>query len=131
MTKIYDAIIVGENIFSHYERGKPHTTAVIDGLAEVGGPVVMAIATTVVGFTPLLFISGIMGKFIAVMPAAVIAILLFSLFEALIILPAHLNLALARTRRTVLYLRPIQGRVPAGVATSATSTGSSISEIFW
>jgi len=94
-----DAIIVGENIFSHYERGKNHTNAVVDGLAEVGSPVVMAIATTVVGFTPLLFISGIMGKFIAVMPAAVISILLFSLLEALIILPAHLDGALARTRR--------------------------------
>ena len=96
-----DAIIVGENIFSHFERGKKYTDAVIDGLAEVGGPVVMAIATTVVGFTPLLFITGIMGKFIAVMPTAVICILLFSLFEALIILPAHLNHALARTRRHV------------------------------
>ncbi len=96
-----DAIIVGENIFSHFERGKNHIDAVIDGLGEVGGPVVMAIATTVVGFTPLLFITGIMGKFIAVMPAAVICILLFSLLEALIILPAHLNHALARTRRQV------------------------------
>jgi HAE1 family hydrophobic/amphiphilic exporter-1 len=94
-----DAIIVGENIFSHFERGKSHTDSVVDGLAEVGGPVVMAIATTVVGFTPLLFITGIMGKFIAVMPAAVISILLFSLLEALIILPAHLDHALARTRR--------------------------------
>lgn len=94
-----DAIIVGENIFSHFERGKSHTDSVVDGLAEVGGPVVMAIATTVVGFTPLLFITGIMGKFIAVMPAAVISILLFSLLEALVILPAHLDHALARTRR--------------------------------
>lgn len=94
-----DAIIVGENIFSHFERGKSHTDSVVDGLAEVGGPVVMAIATTVVGFTPLLFITGIMGKFIAVMPAAVISILLFSLLEALIILPAHLDHALSRTRR--------------------------------
>jgi hydrophobic/amphiphilic exporter-1 (mainly G- bacteria), HAE1 family len=96
-----DAIIIGENIFSHFERGKSHTSAVVDGLGEVGGPVVMAVATTIVGFTPLLFITGIMGKFIAVMPAAVISILTFSLFEALVILPSHLNHALARTRRQV------------------------------
>jgi len=106
-----DAIIVGENIYSHFERGKSHTNAVIDGLGEVGGPVVMAIATTVVGFTPLLFITGIMGKFIAVMPTAVICILLFSLFEALIILPAHLNHALARTQRQVEKIKGWHARI--------------------
>ncbi len=63
-----DAIIVGENVYSHYSRGKTPTAAVIDGLKEVGGPVVMAVSTTVVAFSPLLFIAGIMGKFIAVMP---------------------------------------------------------------
>ncbi len=110
-----DAIIVGENIFSHFERGKDHISAVVDGLGEVGGPVVMAIATTVVGFTPLLFIAGIMGKFIAVMPTAVIAILLFSLFEALIILPAHLDLALARTQRQGDRLRGWHAAVRARI----------------
>ncbi|MEA3437710.1 MAG: efflux RND transporter permease subunit [Thermodesulfobacteriota bacterium] len=93
-----DAIIVGENIFRHHSKGKPPSTAVIDGLKEVGGPVVMAVTTTVVAFTPLMFISGIMGKFMAVMPLAVIAILIVSLGEALIILPAHLNQALTRSR---------------------------------
>jgi multidrug efflux pump subunit AcrB len=43
-----DAIIVGENIFRHYNRGKSPSTAVVDGLKEVGGPVVMAVSTTVV-----------------------------------------------------------------------------------
>ncbi|MBE9503421.1 MAG: efflux RND transporter permease subunit, partial [Proteobacteria bacterium] len=93
-----DAIIVGENIFRHHSKGKSPSVAVIDGLKEVGGPVVMAVTTTVVAFTPLMFISGIMGKFMAVMPIAVIAILIVSLGEALIILPAHLNQALTRYR---------------------------------
>jgi multidrug efflux pump subunit AcrB len=92
-----DAIIVGENIYTHFGRGKFPSIAVVDGLKEVGGPVVMAITTTVVAFLPLMFISGIMGKFIAVMPQAVIAILVVSLFEALVILPAHLDHALIRT----------------------------------
>jgi len=94
-----DAIIVGENIYTHFARGKPPSIAVVDGLKEVGGPVVMAVTTTVVAFTPLMFIAGIMGKFIAVMPQAVIAILVVSLGEALIILPAHLDHALNRERR--------------------------------
>jgi HAE1 family hydrophobic/amphiphilic exporter-1 len=83
-----DAIIVGENIYTHYNRGKSPPEAVIDGLKEVGGPVVMAVSTTVVAFMPLMFIAGIMGKFIAVMPMAVIIILIVSLGEALIILPS-------------------------------------------
>jgi multidrug efflux pump subunit AcrB len=92
-----DAIIVGENVYSHYSRGKSPTAAVIDGINEVGGPVVMAVSTTLVAFSPLLFIAGIMGKFIAVMPMAVIIILIVSLGEALIILPSHLYHALTRS----------------------------------
>ena len=93
-----DAIIIGENVYSHFGRGKSPRDAVVDGVKEVGAPVVMAISTTVVAFTPLMFISGIMGKFIAVMPKAVIAILVVSLGEALIILPTHLHHALTRTK---------------------------------
>jgi multidrug efflux pump subunit AcrB len=93
-----DAIIIGENVYSHFGRGKSPQDAVVDGVKEVGAPVVMAISTTVVAFTPLMFISGIMGKFIAVMPKAVIAILVVSLGEALIILPTHLHHALTRSK---------------------------------
>ncbi|MBW2433788.1 MAG: efflux RND transporter permease subunit, partial [Deltaproteobacteria bacterium] len=94
-----DAIIVGENIYTHSNRGKSPPAAVIDGLKEVGGPVVMAVSTTVVAFLPLMFIAGIMGKFIAVMPMAVIIILIVSLGEALIILPAHLHNALLQSEK--------------------------------
>ena len=93
-----DAIIVGENIFRHHTMGKGSRDAVIDGLKEVGGPVVMAVTTTIVAFLPLMHIAGIMGKFIAIMPQAVIAILVISLLEALVILPAHLNHALTEKK---------------------------------
>jgi len=96
-----DAIIIGENIYSHYTRGKSPSAAVVDGLKEVGVPVVMAVSTTVVAFAPLLFISGIMGKFIAVMPMAVMVILLVSLGEALVILPSHLNHALIQSEKKI------------------------------
>jgi hydrophobic/amphiphilic exporter-1 (mainly G- bacteria), HAE1 family len=94
-----DAIIIGENVFFHYNQGKSPSAAVIDGLKEVGWPVVMAVSTTIVAFIPLMFISGIMGKFIAVMPMAVIIILLVSLFEALVILPSHLDHALKQSEK--------------------------------
>ena len=85
-----DAIIIGENIFTKFRQGLPPVRACVEGTAQVGWPVIMTILTTVTAFMPLFFVSGIMGKFIAVMPMAVIATLLFSLFEALFILPAHL-----------------------------------------
>jgi HAE1 family hydrophobic/amphiphilic exporter-1 len=89
-----DAIIVGENVYTHYSMGKSPKQAVIDSMEQIGAPVVMAVATTIVAFTPLMHIAGIMGKFIYIMPQAVICILAISLLEAFIILPAHLEHAL-------------------------------------
>ena len=114
-----DAIIVGENVYSHYSRGKSPSAAVVDGLKEVGAPVVMAISTTVVAFSPLLFIAGIMGKFIAVMPMAVIIILIVSLGEALIILPSHLHHALThaekKSRRLTSWHERLQQKLERGL----------------
>lgn len=86
-----DAIILGENVYTHYSMGKSPKQAVVDSMEQIGGPVVMAVATTIVAFTPLMYISGIMGKFISIMPQAVICILAVSLLEAFLILPAHLE----------------------------------------
>ena len=57
----------------------------------------MAVTTTIAAFAPLMFISGIMGKFIAVMPQSVICILFISLLEAFFILPAHLDGTLTKS----------------------------------
>ena len=113
-----DAIIVGENVYRHYRQGKSPGAAVVDGLKEVGGPVVMAVTTTIVAFSPLLFIAGIMGKFIAVMPMAVIAILIISLLEALVILPSHLNHALTQSelkQERFSWHEKLRGRVESGL----------------
>ena len=91
-----DAIIIGENIYAHYEGGKPPLKAVIEGTGEVGVPILAAVSTTIVAFMPLLHITGVMGKFIKILPLAVIIILLVSLFEAFFILPAHLAGSLER-----------------------------------
>ena len=42
-------------------------------------------------FAPMLFMSGIFGKFIANIPLGVIAALIISLFECFFILPHHLG----------------------------------------
>ncbi len=86
-----DAIVVGENIFEHRTRSKNRLRASIDGALEVHGPVVFSILTTIVAFMPLLFIDGMMGKFIKTIPLVVIPILILSLVESLFILPMHLG----------------------------------------
>lgn len=85
-----DAIVVGENVYEHRQAGKPYLQAAIDGTIEVAQPVVFAVLTSVTAFLPLMFTTGIMGKFIMVIPVIVISILMVSLVECLFILPAHL-----------------------------------------
>ncbi len=86
-----DAIIVGEAIYRQRQGGKEPLQAAVDGLCEVGLPVVAAVLTTIVAFIPLAYIGGIMGKFISILPVVVIACLLVSLVECLLLLPAHLG----------------------------------------
>ncbi len=92
-----DAIVVGENIYEHRQRGKPYAQAAIDGAIEVAVPVTFSILTTIAAFLPLIYVSGMMGKFIKVIPIIVITLLLMSLIESLLILPAHLSSGKART----------------------------------
>ncbi|MCK5883496.1 MAG: efflux RND transporter permease subunit, partial [Bacteriovoracaceae bacterium] len=84
-----DGIVVAENIFHHYEKGKGKRQAALDGVLEIFAPIVGTIVTTIVAFLPLAFMSGVIGNFIAVIPVAVITCLVFSLFECLFILPNH------------------------------------------
>ena len=86
-----DAIVVGENIFEYRQRGMTPVAAAIKGAREMCAPVTMAVLTTIFAFMPLLYIYGIFGKFIRVIPMVVIPVLAFSLIEALLILPAHLS----------------------------------------
>ena len=86
-----DGIVIGENIFAHRAMGKSNLQASIDGAIEVLPSVFSSVATTIIAFLPLLYVSGVMGKFIAVMPAAIILMLVISLVEASLALPGHLS----------------------------------------
>lgn len=85
-----DAIIVSENVYRYMENGMPVKEAAVKGANEVAAPVTATILTTAAAFLPLMFISGIMGKFLRFFPMGVIFCLSASLFEALVILPTHL-----------------------------------------
>jgi multidrug efflux pump subunit AcrB len=86
-----DAIVVGENVFNYLEKGMKPLDAAIRGVREMAMPVTFAIITTVAAFAPLLFVAGRMGKIMKQIPTVVIVVLLMSLVEALLILPAHLS----------------------------------------
>lgn len=86
-----DAIVVGEAIYVHRKNGDPPLAAAINGVSEVGIPVIGAVTTTIIAFLPLLFVPGILGKFISILPVVVISTLSISLVESLFLLPAHLN----------------------------------------
>ncbi len=85
-----DAIVVGENVYTHRQSGKGPIESTVDGTAEVVPSVCASVSTTIIAFFPLLFVPGVIGKFIAPLPMAVISMLLLSLFEVLFILPCHL-----------------------------------------
>ncbi len=86
-----DAIIVGENVYRHYEAGEPGLEAAIRGTQEVLVPVTFGVLTSVAAFSPLLVLGGTSGQMFRVIPLVVIPTLIFSLIECLFILPAHLS----------------------------------------
>ena len=94
-----DGIVIGENIYQHYEKGKSPIQAAIDGTLEVIPPIVSAILTTMIAFSTFYFLDGRMGDFFSEVSTVVILTLAVSLIEALIILPAHIAHSKALMRK--------------------------------
>ncbi|MCP4975905.1 MAG: efflux RND transporter permease subunit [Maribacter sp.] len=103
-----DGIVIAENIYQHYEKGKSPIQAAIDGTMEVIPPIVSAIITTILAFSIFLFLDGRIGEFFGEVSVIVILTLVVSLVEALIILPAHLAHSKA--------LQPVDKKEKTGVA---------------
>lgn len=84
-----DGIVIAENIYHHWEKGKKPVQAAIDGTLEVIPPVVSAIVTTILAFMIFFFLDGRIGDFFSEVSVVVLLTLTISLVEALIILPSH------------------------------------------
>ena len=94
-----DAIVVIENTYRHIEAGESPKVAAVRGAEEVGWPVLAASLTTIGAFGPLMFMSGVSGQFMRIVPIMAIIVLVASLFEVFVILPAHVaEWGKARTR---------------------------------
>ncbi|KPV94410.1 Cobalt-zinc-cadmium resistance protein CzcA [Pseudoalteromonas sp. P1-9] len=86
-----DAIVTGENVYTHLNGSESGEEAAIKGTQEVATPVTFGILTTVAAFLPLAFIDGARGALFAQIPVVVIPVLLMSLVESKFVLPAHLK----------------------------------------
>ncbi len=86
-----DAIVVGENVYTHQQRGGDRLEAAIAGAQAVSVPVIFGVLTTIAAFGPMLAVEGIIGTVFWVMAVVVICCLAFSLVESLFVLPSHLG----------------------------------------
>ncbi|HOY80404.1 MAG TPA: efflux RND transporter permease subunit, partial [Hyphomonadaceae bacterium] len=84
-----DAIVVIENIARHWAMrdGRSRYQAAIEAVAEVGNPTIVATLTVVAALLPMMFVSGLMGPYMAPIPANASAAMLFSFFVAMVLAP--------------------------------------------
>ena len=86
-----DAIVVGEH--SSYLKTKRHldsSKAPVVAATRMSVPVICAMLTTVAAFIPLFMVKGVIGQIISAIPLVVCAVLVASLIECFLVLPAHL-----------------------------------------
>ncbi|SMD32644.1 Multidrug efflux pump subunit AcrB [Reichenbachiella faecimaris] len=102
-----DGIVIAENIYHHYEKGKSPIQAAVDGTMEVIPAITSAILTTLVAFSTFFFLEGRIGEFFGEVSTIVILTLGISLVEALIILPSHVahSKALSKEQKTYVFNR--------------------------
>lgn len=86
-----DAIVVTENAQRHMDLGLSNHEAAVKGTTEVWAPVLVSSLTTLAAFLPLMFMDGIMGKFVSNIPIGVILALIISIIECFFILPSHIS----------------------------------------
>ena len=110
-----DGIVIGENIYSHFEKGKSPRRAAIDGTMEVVPAVLTSVTTTMVAFSPLLLVTGNM-EFLYEMAFVVAACLSMSLFESLFVLPSHVGneIVLNRNRKDNAFNR-FRAKIEKGI----------------
>ena len=93
-----DAIVVGEDIVTHHERGMSAEAAAVTGAQRMWVPVMTSSLTTMAAFIPLLIIGGVMGDVILALPTVLLCVIAASLIECFWVLPGHLKHSLAKVR---------------------------------
>ncbi len=91
-----DGTVVIEAIEKKLRDGKRRTDAIREAISEVGPADISGTIAIVLAFMPMLFISGILGEFIYLIPVTVILTLFYSLITALTIMPFLSGIILKR-----------------------------------
>jgi multidrug efflux pump subunit AcrB len=104
-----DAIVVGEDAYAHHRMGEAPLFAAEGGARRMFWPVIASSLTTVAAFLPLMLVSGPIGKIMFDIPFIMVCVLLASVVECFLILPAHLRQAfvhdpMSRTHRVRQWL---------------------------
>ncbi len=114
-----DAIIIGESIHNQVESGVQGADASVLGTQLVLKPVFFAVLTTMIAFSPWLFIGGGTAQFTRQISLTIMYALGFSLIEAFLILPAHLSHMKPQNKDGVYYR--LQRGFAEGILTFADS----------
>ena len=85
-----DSIIVAESIYHYKQTGEDNFKSASHGFKRVIMPVVTTILTTILAFSSMFLMGGMMGKFVYVIPLVIIFALILSFLEVSLALPAHL-----------------------------------------
>lgn len=95
-----DAIIIGESVYSRQAAGgETPLQAAVNGVKAVALPVTLSVLIVLVAFLPGLSLPGWAGQMMRPICLIMILTLVFSLIEALLILPSHLVATVAKTSR--------------------------------
>lgn len=92
-----DAIVVGEDAYAHYRNGESPLHASEGAGKRMLWPVLASSLTTVAAFLPLMMVGGIIGNILFDIPLVMICVILASLIECFLVLPAHLRTAFLRS----------------------------------
>ncbi|WP_420414172.1 efflux RND transporter permease subunit [Roseibium sp.] len=98
-----DAIVVGEHADFLHRRGYSPAEAASLAARRMTAPVFSASITTLIAFAGLVAIGGRFGTLIADIPFTVSVVLIASLVESFLILPAHMRHSLAASKKQHWY----------------------------
>jgi multidrug efflux pump subunit AcrB len=94
-----DAIVVGEDAMAHHQMGEDPLLAAEGGVRRMLAPVVASSLTTIAAFLPLMLVGGTIGNILNVIPLVIVAVILASLLESMLVLPGHLRSAFVHAHK--------------------------------
>ena len=95
-----DAIVVAEHSQDRFDNGESAEDAAENGARRMLAPVTSSSLTTIAAFLPLMIVGGVMGNIMFEIPLVIICVVLASLLECFLILPAHMRFTFSRASRT-------------------------------